>query len=437
MDMFQQQSQFTQQPLAARMRPKSLEEFVGQQHVLGRGKLLRRLIEADRITSLILYGPPGTGKTSLTYLIADRTSAQMAHLDAPSSGLADLRRILRDARERRALRKQRTILAIDEIHRFNRAQQDSLLSDVEEGNVILIGTTTYNPFFSIIPPLLSRSRIFEFTPLAPDDLAHLIERSLVDTGRGYGSIRVELTDEAKDYIISESAGDGRRALDGLEVAVLSTPAKNGVVTVDLRVAAESLQAKLQSYSLDDHYDITSAFIKSMRGSDPDAAIYWLARMLAAGEDPRFIARRVCICASEDVGNADPMALNVAASAMTVSEFIGMPEAQLVLSQAVLYVATAPKSNACMKAITRARQDVDAGIILPVPPYLKEAGYSGARRLHRGAGYRYPHDDPRGYVEQKYVPEERVYYEPTERGFERLVRRRMKSIRDSRAESSGD
>jgi putative ATPase len=422
------------QPLAARMRPCSLEEFVGQEHFLGPGKLLRRLLQADRLGSVIFYGPPGTGKTALAHVIAQHTRCRFRQLNAVAAGIKEVRELLDEARAELDNGGQRTILFVDELHRFNRAQQDVLLPDVEEGRVILIGATTQNPFFAINSPLLSRSQIFTFEPLTPDQIKTILQRALADKERGLGAIAVNAPTEALDFLAQICDGDARRALSALEVGVRSvlasrTDAADAARPVDftLEVAQDSIQRKVLDFDPtgDAHYDLASAFIKSMRGSDPDAAIYWLARMLEAGEDPRFVARRIVICASEDVGNADPQALVVAAAALQATEFVGLPECQLALAQAVTYIATAPKSNASTIAISKAREDVRQGRTLPVPLHLRDASYKGAQKLGHGAGYQYSHNFEGGWVDQDYLPEERRYYEPVDRGHEAEIRKRLK------------
>jgi putative ATPase len=458
MDLFAEQREAALrrvQPLAVRMRPCSLDEFVGQEHFAGPGKLLRRLLEADRLTSAILYGPPGTGKTTLAYLIAGYTQAEFTTLHAAEAGVKEVRSIIEAARERLVARGQRTVLFLDEIHRFNRAQQDVLLRDVEEGTLILIGATTENPFFSVNSPLISRSQVFEFRPLSPDEIERLLRRALTDSERGLGAFHARCDDDALRFIAEHCAGDARRALTALEVAVLSqlkeatttaeaatppagpSPAARpttGPPHVTLAVAAESLQRQVVPHDAtgDTHYDIASAFIKSMRGSDPDATLYWLARLLEGGEDPRFIARRIAICASEDVGNADPQAAVLAAAAVTITEAVGLPECQFALAQAAVYIACAPKSNAVTRGIGAARADIRTGLILPVPVHLRDASYPGAARLGRGTGYRYPHDDPRGYLEQDYLGVERRYYNPTNHGEEARLAARLKQLRSSRS-----
>jgi putative ATPase len=410
------------------MRPRSVEEFVGQDHFFGPGKLLRRMLQADRLGSLIFYGPPGSGKTALAHVIAQHTRCRFRQVNAVSASVKELREVLEEARHVLEDTGQRTILFVDELHRFNRAQQDVLLPDVEEGRVILIGATTQNPFFAINSPLLSRSQIFTFEPLTRDHVKTLLWRALTDRERGLGAIEVNVSGEAIDFLAEVSDGDARRALNALEVGVLSAEARPVEFTMD--VARDSIQRKAFDYDAtgDAHYDVISAFIKSMRGSDPDAAVYWLARMLEAGEDPRFIARRVVIFASEDVGNADPQALLVAVAVMQAVEFVGLPECQLNLAQAVTYLATAPKSNAATLAIARAREDVKTERTLQVPDHLRDAHYRGAEQLGRGQGYLYPHDFPGGWVDQQYLPEERHYYEPTDRGMEAEIQSRMEEVR---------
>jgi putative ATPase len=418
-------------PLSWRMRPRNLSEFVGQTHIIGEGKLLRRAIEADRITSLILYGPPGCGKTALAYVIANTTKAHFHHINAVTAGVADIRKAVEEAKERRRLMGKRTILFVDEIHRFNKAQQDALLPDVEMGNVILIGATVHNPFFSVISALLSRSLVFELKPLSPEEIVTILKRAISDEERGLGRYNVVADDDALMHIARLSDGDARRALNALEIGILTTkPDEEGRIRFDIRVAEESIQKKVVVYDKgeDGHYDTISAFIKSMRGSDPDATLYWLAKMIYAGEDPRFIARRIAICAAEDVGNADPMALVVANAALQVAEFVGMPEAQLPLAMAAVYIACAPKSNASAAGIWKAMEDVEKAPTMEVPLYLRGTGYKGAERLGRGIGYKYAHDYEGGYVEQDYIPEKRRYYFPTDRGFEAEIRRRMEEIR---------
>jgi len=418
------------QPLAVRMRPQNLDEFVGQEHFAGPGRLLRRLLEADRLTSAILYGPPGCGKTTLARLIAGYTKAEFVTLHAAEAGVKDVRAVIEAAHDRLTAHGQRTVLFLDEIHRFNRAQQDVLLRDVEEGTLVLVGATTETPFFAVNSPLISRSQVFEFRPLTPEQIEVLLRRALTDRERGLGAARATADDAALRFIAQRADGDARRALAALEVAVLSQAHGDTPPHVTVAIAAESMQQKSQGYdgTGDTHYDIASAFIKSMRGSDPDAALYWLARMLEGGEDPRFIARRIAICASEDVGNAAPLAMVLAAAAVQITAAVGLPECQFALAQAAVYIACAPKSNAVTLAIGAARQEVREGLTLPVPPHLRDASYGGAARLGRGAGYKYPHDDPSGYVPQDYLGVARTYYNPTERGQEGRMVREWRAMR---------
>src|SRR5437763_1909517 len=381
------------QPLAARMRPLSIQEFVGQEHFFGPDKLLRRMLEADRLSSVIFYGPPGTGKTALAHVVAHHTQCHFRQVNAAATGVKEVRELLQEARAELETNGRRTILFIDELHRFNRAQQDILLPDVEEGRVILIGTTTHNPFFAINGPLLSRSQIFTFEPLTRDHIRTVLRRALADKERGLGNIKVNMHEDALNFLAEISDGVARRALTALEVGVLS--ADRTPVEYTLEVAQESIQRKalLHDGTGDEHYDVISAFIKSLRGSDPDAAIYWLARMLEAGEDPRFLARRLIIFASEDVGNADPMALAVAAATVQAVEFVGLPACQLNLAQAVTYLGCAPKSNASTLAIGKAREDVQSGRTLEEPKHQRDTHYRGAAALGHGAGYQYSHDHP--------------------------------------------
>jgi len=415
------------QPLAVRMRPRTLDEFVGQAHVVGPGKLLRRAIEADRVTSLILYGPPGCGKTALAHVIANATRAHFETLNATSAGVSELREVIVRAKERARADSRRTILFIDEIHRFNKAQQDVLMPDVEQGNPILIGATTFNPFFAIVSALLSRSLVCELKPLSTADVRTLLERALADRERGLGKLTIRSDEPALEHLAKVCDGDARRALNALEVAALTTPkGDDGAIHLTLPAVEESIQKKAVVYDRQDdaHYDTISAFIKSMRGSDPHATLYWLAKMLYAGEDPRFIARRIVICAAEDVGNADPQALVVATAAMQASEFVGLPECRIPLAQAAVYIACAPKSNAAYLGIEQAMKDVEEGRTLEVPTHLKDASYKGAKQLGRGVGYKYAHDYPGHHVEQEYVPGSKIYYEPTELGFEKTIKERL-------------
>jgi putative ATPase len=411
-------------PLAERMRPRSLVEFAGQQHLLGNGKLLRRAIESDRLTSIILYGPPGTGKTTLAQIIASTTRSHFERLSGVESTVADIRKVAAAAALRRRTNGARTILFIDEIHRFNKAQQDVLLPDVENGNLRLIGATTHNPFFYINSPLVSRSQVFELEPLGRDDLIQVLKRALTDPERGFGKSRIQTDPAALEFLADASDGDARRALNALEIGVLTTrPASNGTITLDRAVAEQSIPKKAVVYDGNEteHYDTISAFIKSLRGSDPDAALYWLAKMLYAGEEIRFIARRIVIAASEDVGMADPNALVVAVAAQQAVEFVGLPEARIPLAHATVYVATAPKSNRTFEALNRATDDLKSGRILAIPKYLKGKG----SKLLGGSGpYKYAHDFEGGYVPQAYLPEGRIYYEPSDNGFEHSVKERL-------------
>jgi len=418
-------------PLSARMRPRSIEEYVGQRHILGEGKLLTRAIEADRIASLILYGPPGVGKTTLALCISHKTQSHFEKINAVASNIEEMRKILVGAQHRRNTSGRKTILFIDEIHRFNKAQQDVLMPDIEEGNIVLIGATVFNPFFSLVSPLLSRSLIFELYSLFPDDLKVLMNRALTDKERGLGSLPIKIEDKALEFLSTISDGDGRKVLNALEVAVLTTPkSTDGSIHITVAIAEESIQKKQVNYDGDGdaHYDTISAFIKSMRGSDPDAALYWMAKMIYAGEDPRFIARRIVICAAEDVGNADPQALVLANTAFQATEVIGLPEARIILAQAAVYVACAPKSNAVYVAIDRALADVKDKRTKGVPVHLKDGHYKGAEKLGHGAGYKYAHDYPQHYVEQEYMPHEATYYEPTLQGYEAKIKQRMDKLK---------
>ena len=432
------------EPLAVRMRPGALEEFVGQEHFLGSGKLLRRMLMADRLTSVIFYGPPGTGKTTLAQVIAHHTQRRFEQANAAGVGVKETRAVLDRARGALETSGQRTIFFLDEIHRFNRAQQDVLLEDVERGVVTLIGATTQNPFFAINSPLVSRSQIFQFQPLSQGQIKQILHRALTDPKRGYGRLDIDIDDKAIDHWAQVCDGDARRALTALEIAVLSggensarEPVSSDLsatghkrIVINLDAAEQSIQQKALVYdgAGDEHYDAASALIKSMRGSDPDAAIYWLARMLEAGEDPRFIARRVAILASEDIGNADPQALTVAASAFEITERIGLPECQLTLAQAVIYMATAPKSNASAKAVWSAAKDVKSGRTVPVPRHLRDGHYKGAKRLGNAQGYVYPHAHQGGYVKQDYLGVDVSYYDPTDRGYELVIQKYLKQIR---------
>jgi len=393
------------------MSPRSLDEYVGQEHILGPGKLLRRAVEADRISSIILYGPPGTGKTALARVIAHRTKAAFRWLNAATVGLDELRKVIKQARADKA-RGRKTILFLDEIHRFNKLQQDALLPDVEEGTLTLIAATVENPFFYVNSALLSRSQVFELKPLRSEDLATVLDRALKDRERGLGAMDIDISEEAVEHIARMADGDARKALSALEIAALTTgPGAGGKVVITKEAAEESIQKKAVVYDKkgDQHYDTASAFIKSMRGGDPDAALYYLAKMLYAGEDPRFLARRVIICASEDVGNRDPMALVVASAALRAVEFVGMPEARIPLAQAVIYVSMAPKSNASYEAIEAAMKDVAEEETMEVPDHLKDSHYPGARELGHGKGYIYPHDSPEEAAGQQYTRRKKRYY----------------------------
>jgi putative ATPase len=444
MDLFQDPEKSTQElkdlPLAVRMRPQNLEEFVGQKHILGKGKLLRRAIEADRMSSLILFGPPGTGKTSLAWCVANVTQAHYTAINATTSNVEELRKVIAQAKNRRSQAGKKTILFIDEIHRFNKAQQDVLMPDVEEGNPVLIGATVHNPFFYLASPLLSRSLVFELRSLAQQEIAEILSAALKDKTRGLGELKIKIDKRALSFLAKSCEGDARRALNALEVGALTTPkAKDGTINFDLEVAAESIQKKAVVYDKDEdaHYDTISAFIKSMRGSDPDAAIYWMAKMLYAGEDPRFIARRIVICAAEDVGNADPLALVLANAALQVSEFVGMPEARIPLAQAAIYIACAPKSNASYLAIEKAYADVESKRTQEVPTHLKDANYSGAETLGHGKGYKYAHEYKDHYVEQKYTRKAVKYYEPTESGHEAKIKERLQKLKEKPESKEGE
>jgi putative ATPase len=432
MDLFETNPSLkkSHEPLAVRMRPASLREMVGQEHLLGPGKLLTRAIESDSISSLVFYGPPGTGKTTLATVISNETKSYFEPLNAVTSNVAELRKAIDAAKKRFEIKAQKTILFIDEIHRFNKAQQDVLMPDVEKGNPILIGATTHNPFFSIVSALLSRSLVFELKPLSRENILTLLKRALSDEIKGLGRWKAKAETEALEFLAKVADGDARRALGALELGVLTTPAKNGMVEFTKKVAEESIQKKAVVYDADEdqHYDTISAFIKSMRGSDPDASLYYLAKMLYAGEDPRFIARRIVICASEDVGNADPQALILANAALQVSEFIGMPEARIPLAQATVYIACSPKSNASYLGIESAMKDVSENKTLEVPAHLKDSHYKGADSLGHGKGYQYAHDYEGHFVQQDYLTEKRCYYVPTEQGHEKHLKAYLESLK---------
>jgi putative ATPase len=425
---------FRSRPLAARMRPRSLDEYAGQTHILAPGQLLRRAIEADRIQSLIFYGPPGTGKTSLAQIIALQTKSKFERLSGVESNVADMRRVLSGAANRQENTGQSTILFVDEIHRFNKSQQDVLLPDVESGVVKLIGATTHNPFFFVNSPLVSRSQIFELCPLGEEDLYALLQRALKDEERGLGYMKIAADENAMRHLAKISDGDARKALNALEIAVLTTPpSPDGTIQVTLAVAEQSIQKKAVVYDGDGdaHYDTISAFIKAMRGSDPDSALYWLAKMVHAGEDPRFIARRIVIHAAEDVGLADPMALVLANAAFQAAEFIGWPEARIPLAEATIYIATAPKSNSTVAAIGAAMKDVESGRTIAVPEHLRDDHYKSAQRLGHGQGYKYAHDFEGHFVPQDYGTD-KAYYEPTEQGVEKKIKERLEKWRALKA-----
>ncbi|HIJ52388.1 MAG TPA: replication-associated recombination protein A [Planctomycetes bacterium] len=429
-------------PLAVRMRPRKLEEFLGQRHFLGPDRLLTRMLEADRLSSLIFYGPPGVGKTSLATVIANYTKARFYYLSAPAASVKDIRQIIAGARDRLAASGRRTVLFINEIHRFNRAQQDVLLDDVESGILILIGATTENPFFSVNSPLISRSTVFHFEPLSEEDILELLKTAIADAERGLGKFDVKADEKALKFLAVMSAGDARRALTALEVGVLSTAVRQVEkrIKFNLKVAEESIQQKAIDYdgTGDTHYDLASAFQKSMRGSDPDATVYWLARMIAGGEDTRFIARRIAVCAAEDVGNADPMATVLAAAAVQISEFVGLPEAQLALAQAAIYVACAPKSNAAASAVWKAVADVKREPVKPVPKHLKDSHYPAAKKMGFGTDYRYPHSFKDGFVVQEYLPGtlKDKYYVPKEIGDEKNIKRYLQKLQSLIQDSKG-
>lgn len=421
------------------MRPRDLEEFAGQSHLLAPGLLLRRAIEADRIQSLIFYGPPGTGKTSLAQIIALQTRSKFERLSGVESNVADMRRVLSGAANRLENKGRSTMLFIDEIHRFNKAQQDVLLPDVEAGVIRLIGATTHNPFFFVNSPLVSRSQIFELRPLTEKDLLSLMHRALLDPERGLGYLRIEVETAALDHLAKLSDGDARKCLNSLEIAALTTPPDlAGVIHVTLQVAEQSIQKKAVVYDNEDaHYDTISAFIKSMRGSDPDAALYWLAKMIHAGEDPRFIARRIVIHAAEDVGLADPMALVLANAALQAAEFVGWPEARIPLAEATIYIATANKSNSAVSAIDTALKAVEAGRTLPVPEHLRDGSYAGAARLGHGQDYKYAHDYPGHFVAQDYLGADRHFYTPSEEGSEKKIKDRLAKWRQIANQSQAE
>ena len=438
MDLFDYMRENTMEkesPLASRLRPRTLDEVVGQQHIIGKDKLLYRAIKADKLGSVIFYGPPGTGKTTLAKVIANTTQADFKQINATVAGKKDMEEVVTEAKNNMGMYGRRTILFVDEIHRFNNGQQDYLLPFVEDGTLTLIGATTENPYFEVNGALLSRSRIFELKPLEKDDIKQLIYRAVTDSERGMGTYRVKIEEDAADFLADTANGDARAALNAVELGVLTTErSEDGLIHIDLAAAQECIQKRAVRYDKDgdNHYDTISAFIKSMRGSDPDAAVYYLARMLYAGEDIKFIARRIMICASEDVGNADPQALNVAVSAALAAERIGLPEAQIILSQAASYVACAPKSNAAYVAIQNAMENVKTTRTMPVPVHLQDRHYKGAAKLGHGEGYKYAHDYPKHYVKQQYLPdgmEGTVFYEPSDNGYEKQIKAHMKWLKD--------
>ena len=438
MDLFdyvRSQNKEKESPLASRLRPTTLDEVVGQQHIIGKDKLLYRAIQADKLSSIIFYGPPGTGKTTLAKVIASTTSAEFMQINATSAGKKDMEEVVAKAKDNSGMYGKKTILFVDEIHRFNKGQQDYLLPFVEDGTVILIGATTENPYFEVNGALLSRSVIFELKPLSAEDIKTLILRAVNDSEKGMGAYNGTIDADALDFLADVANGDARAALTAIELGILTTPrGEDGRIHITLEVASECIQKRVVRYdkSGDNHYDTVSAFIKSMRGSDPDAAVYYLARMLYAGEDIRFIARRIMICASEDVGNADPNALTVAVSAAQAVERIGMPEAQIILSQAVTYVASAPKSNASNEAIARAMAAVQGTMTAPVPVHLQDAHYKGAQKLGHGDGYKYAHAYPNHYVKQQYLPDgltDAKFYEPTEQGYEKRIKEWLRYLED--------
>ncbi len=443
MGLFDKQEQekiFANAPLAVRMRPRTLEEFVGQRHFTGEGKLLRRMLDADRLSSVIFYGPPGVGKTSLAKVIANSISADFRHLNATTAGVKDIRSAAQAAKDRLVVSDTKTILFLDEIHRFNRAQQDALLNDVEHGIIILIGATTENPYFSINGPLISRSTVFEFKPLDIEDIVRLLNNAIADKQRGFGNLKIDADPDALRLIAEYCDGDVRRSLNALEIAVCSQANTTGgeAVTIDIEAAKESIQKKAIKYdkSGDNHYDIASALQKSIRGSDPDAAVYWLARMITGGEEVRFIARRLAICAAEDIGNADPFATVLASSVCQIADFVGFPEAKIPLSQLAVYLACAPKSNAAYKAVSKAQSDIENGRVFEVPAHLKDAHYKSAAKLGRGTDYKYPHDYPNGYVAQDYLGSDNplIYYEPKSIGREKQIKDHLDRLRQYKAEN---
>lgn len=438
MDLFdyaRQKNSRKEAPLAGRMRPKTLDEVVGQEHIIGKDKLLYRAIQADKLSSIIFYGPPGTGKTTLARVIAQTTQANFVQMNATTSGKKEMQEAVKEAKEALGMFQKKTILFVDEIHRFNKAQQDFLLPFVEDGTIILIGATTENPYFEVNQALISRSNVFELKSLEPEDIKKLLVRAVTDDEKGMGIYRAKITDEALDFLADMAEGDARSALNAVELGILTTePGEDGEIVIDINVAQECIQKRVMRYDKggDNHYDIISAFIKSMRGSDPDAAVYYLARMIDAGESVTFISRRIMICASEDVGNADPQALQVAVAASQAVERIGLPEARIILAQAVTYVAGAPKSNAAYMAVDQALEAVRKRKNGMVPNHLRDSHYKGASKLGRGIGYQYAHNFPGHYVKQQYLPDEllgTVFYEPTENGYEKNIKKYLDSLRE--------
>ena len=439
MDLFEymrEQNMESESPLASRLRPTALEEVVGQQHIIGKDKLLYRAIKADKLSSIIFYGPPGTGKTTLAKVIANTTSAEFMQINATSAGKTDMESVVEAAKNNQGMYGKKTILFIDEIHRFNKGQQDYLLPFVEDGTVILIGATTENPYFEVNPALLSRSVIFELKKLSTEDIKTLLMRAVTDPEKGMGSYHAQIDEDALEFLADMANGDARAALTAIELGVLTTDrSDDGIIHITLEVASECIQKRVISYDKtgDNHYDTVSAFIKSMRGSDPDAAVYYLARMLYAGEDIKFIARRIMILAAEDIGNADPNALTVAVSAAQAVERLGMPEARIVLAQAVTYMASAPKSNSAIKAIDKAMDLVEHTKTPPVPAHLQDAHYKSSGKLGHGIGYKYAHDYKNHYVKQQYLPDgltDQVFYEPSENGYEAQIREYYKKIKEN-------
>lgn len=438
MDLFDYQREKNMKkeaPLASRLRPKTLEDFSGQEHIVGKGTLLYRAIKADKLTSIILYGPPGTGKTTLAKIIANTTKAYFKQLNATSAGIKEIKEIIEEAKTSFGMSGRRTILFIDEIHRFNKSQQDALLPYVEDGTVILIGATTENPYFEVNKALISRSIIFELKALGFENIKAIIKRAVDDKENGMGAFNAEIMPEALDFIADIANGDARTALNAVELAILTTERdeKSGKIIIDIETAQECIQKRALNYDKagDNHYDTISAFIKSMRGTDPDAAVYYLAKMLYAGEDPKFIARRIVICASEDVGNADPQALQVAVAAAQATDFIGMPECRIILANAAAYVACAPKSNAAVVAIDKALDDVKTKQTSGVPSHLKDSHYNGAKEMGRGIGYKYAHNYENNYVKQQYLPDElvgEVYYNPSDNGYEKKIKRWLEYLK---------